>query len=243
MKVLIVDDSDIIRKVMKTFFEDFNIEVVTCNNGLLGIKNTLEEKPDFVFLDLNMPGMNGYDTLKVVKNMEQTKHIPVIVITSLNNQKDIDDLMAMGASRVLFKPLKKKEIVQAFEDIWGNKVLSEMKINKLYGKDKEEKDIEALSERSETEIRIAMVKLFLKTADLRKQDLKNFLELENYLQLKHLVHELRGIGGTIGYPRLTLLSEHVENMLAKPQDTFKKSELNEFCGKILSLIEQIIEEN
>lgn len=243
MKVLIVDDSDIIRKVMKTFFEDFNIEVVTCNNGLLGIKNTLEEKPDFVFLDLNMPGMNGFDTLKVIKNMEQTKQIPVVVITSLNNQKDIDDLMSMGASKVLFKPLKKKEIVLAFEDIWGTKVLSEMKLNKLFGQDKDEKEIEALSERSETEIRIAMVKLFLKTADLRKRDLINFMEVENYLQLRHMVHELRGIGGTIGYSRLTLLSEHVENMLARPEHTINKSELQEFCEKILSLIDQIKQEN
>lgn len=242
MKVLIVDDSDIIRKVMKTFFEDFNIEVVTCNNGLLGIKNTLEEKPDFVFLDLNMPGMNGFDTLKVVKSMEQTKHIPVVVITSLNNQKDIDDLMAMGASKVLFKPLKKKEIVQAFEGIWGERVLSEMKVKKLFG-EKEEKEAGELSKRSEIEIRVAMVKLFLRTADLRKNDILNFLELENYLQLRHMVHELRGIGGTIGYPRLTLLSEHVENMLSKPESTYIKSELMEFCGKILSLIDQIKEEN
>jgi twitching motility two-component system response regulator PilH len=240
--VLIVDDSDIIRKVMKTFFEDFNIEVVTCSNGLLGIKNTIEEKPDFVFLDLNMPGMNGYDTLKVVKSMEQTKHIPVVVITSLNNQKDIDDLMTMGASKVLFKPLKKKEIVQAFEDIWGEKVLSEMKVKKLFG-EKEEKEAEELSKRSEIEIRVAMVKLFLRTADLRKNDIQNFLELENYLQLRHMVHELRGIGGTIGYPRLTLLSEHVENMLSKPENSYVKSELKEFCGKILELIDQIKEEN
>lgn len=228
---------------MKTFFEDFNIEVVTCNNGLLGIKNTLEEKPDFVFLDLNMPGMNGYDTLKVIKSMEQTKQIPVVVITSLNNQKDIDDLMAMGAAKVLFKPLKKKEIIQTFEEIWGEKVLSEMKAKKLFGDEKDRKESEQLSERSEIEIRVSMVKLFLRTADLRKNDIINFLELGNYLQLRHMVHELRGIGGTIGYSRLTLLSEHVENMLARPESTLKKSELQEFCEKIVSLIDQIKADN
>lgn len=242
MKVLIVDDSDIIRKVMKTFFEDFSIEVSTCNNGLLGIKKTMEEKPDFVFLDINMPGMNGIDTLKVVKSIEQTKHIPIVVITSLNNQKDVTDLLNLGAAKVLFKPLKKKEIVMTFEDIWGEKVLSEMKLKKLFGEEKE-KEKKELEEDAEIEIRTSMVRLFLKTAELRKRDIQNFLEVGNYLQLKYVVHDLRGVGGTIGYPRITLLSEHVENLLSKGEGSFSKSEVEAYCGKILELINQIQGEN
>ncbi|HEX2868049.1 MAG TPA: response regulator [Ignavibacteriales bacterium] len=242
MKVLIVDDSEIIRKVMKSFFEDFNIEVVTCNNGLLGIKKTTEEKPDFVFLDINMPGMNGYDTLKVIKNMEQTKHIPVVVITTLNNQKDIDDLISMGASRVLFKPLKKEDIEQAFEDTLGGNVLLELKIKRLFDEEENSESIK-LSGNSELEIRVEMVKLFNRTANLRKQDIRNSLESGDYMQLRHTVHDLRGIGGTIGYPRLTHLSEHVENILSSPLGTFTKSELHESCWKIIFLIDRIIKQN
>lgn len=243
MKVLIIDDSDIIIKVMKKFFEGFNIEVVTCKNGLLGIKKTIEEKPDFVFLDLNMPGMNGFDTIKVIKTMEQTKHIPVGVITSIDNQKDTYDLLAMGVSRVLFKPLKRKEIVQAFEDTWGKKVLSGMRIDKIFGEEKNKEIGASSGGKSEIDIRRAKLQLFLKTADLRKQDIRDSMDGGNYTQLKHTVHDLRGIGGTIGYPRLTVLSEHVESILLRPQDTFVKSELHEFCWKILSLIDQIKEDN
>lgn len=242
MKVLIVDDSDIIRKVMKTFFQDFNIEVVTCNNGLLGIKKTTEEKPDFIFLDINMPGMNGYDTLKVIKNLEQTKHIPVVVITTLNNQKDFDDLMSMGASGVLFKPLKKEEIMEVFEDIMGNNVLLGMKVEKHLDEEKNRESLK-LSENTELEIRVEMVKLFNKTADLRKQDIRNFLKAGDYLQLRHTIHDLRGIGSTIGYPRLTRLSEHVENILSSPLGTFTKSELFESCWKIIFLIDKIINQH
>jgi CheY-like chemotaxis protein len=240
--VLIVDDSDIIRKVMKTFFEDFDIEVSTCGNGLAGIKSTLEEKPDFVFLDLNMPTMNGFDVLKVIKSMEQTRNIPVVVITSLNNQNETSELLSLGASKVLFKPLKKKEIVMTFENILGERVLSEMKVRKLFGKDQEDND-DDLSERAQIEIRVAMVKLFLKTADLRKRDISNFLEVNNFMQLKSQMHELRGIGSTIGYPRLTLLSEHVENLLSRDEKLIDKGEVGEFCEKVISLIEFIKEEN
>lgn len=242
MKVLIVDDSDIIRKVMKTFFEDFNIEVITCNNGLLGIKKTTEENPDLIFLDINMPGMNGYDTLKVIKTMEQTKNIPVVVITSLNIQKDIDDLMSMEASRVIFKPLKKEEIMEVFEDILGNNVLLEMKVEKLFDEEKNRESVK-LSGNTEHEIRVEMVKLFNRTANLRKQDIRNLLKAGDYLQLRHTIHDLRGIGSTIGYPRLTHLSEQVENMLTSPLGTFTKSELHESCWKIIFLIDKIINQH
>lgn len=243
LKILIVDDSDIIRKVLKTFFEDHNIEVTTCSDGLNGIKNAVEGSPDLIFLDYYMPGMNGLDMLKVVRSFEQTKNIPIIFITSTDNAKEISDVRQAGATRVLFKPLKRNKITTAVEDIFGKKFLSELRIQKLFGQPEKENDDAAISKRAEIEIRNSMVKLFLKTADLRKSDITSYLEADNYLQLKYVVHELRGIGGMIGYPRLTLISEHLENMLARPADQIRKRDVHDFCSKIISLIEQVQQDN
>ena len=79
--ILIVDDSDITRNSLKSFFEDYNLEVITCSDGLEGIQKTIEIKPNLIFLDLLMPNLNGVKMLQVMKVIKDIKQIPVIVIS------------------------------------------------------------------------------------------------------------------------------------------------------------------
>ena len=101
IKILVVDDSDIIRQSLKTFFRDYNIEVITCHDGLEGIQETIEHKPSLIFLDLMMPNFDGVKMLQVLKVLDDLKTIPVIVISGNTNKRNVITSIEVGGDRVI----------------------------------------------------------------------------------------------------------------------------------------------
>ena len=100
LSVLIVDDSDITRNSLRSFFEDYKLEVITCNDGLEGIQKALEYKPNLIFLDLLMPNLNGLKMLQVMKVIKDIKGIPVIVISGNTNKQNVMAAIEAVAEKV-----------------------------------------------------------------------------------------------------------------------------------------------
>ena len=65
IRILVIDDSVLIQKALRSFLEELDIEVITCNNGLEGIQYAIETKPRLIFLDLLMPNLDGIKMLQV----------------------------------------------------------------------------------------------------------------------------------------------------------------------------------
>lgn len=239
LKLLVVDDSETVREILRKFFEDYSFEVVTCNNGLAGIKQAIEQKPDIIFLDIFMPNFNGIEMLKVIKTLEETKNIPVIVITANNDKINVLASVEAGAEKVIAKPLSKNNIVKAIESILGKDYLSNLKLMQLEeNKDKEidkEPDIESV------EMKRHLIQMFLKTLSFRKSDILSALEARNELMLKGLMHDLRGVGTSIGYPKLTLIGEYLESELSKERISWKI--VDEYSLKAIDLLNIIKTEN
>jgi CheY-like chemotaxis protein len=239
LKLLVVDDSETIREILRKFFEDYSFEVVTCNNGLAGIKQAIEQKPDIIFLDIFMPNFNGIEMLKVIKTLEETKNIPVIVITANNDKINVLASVEAGAEKVIAKPLSKNNIVKAIEGILGKDYLMNLKLQMIEeNKDKEidkEPDIESL------EMKRHLIQMFLKTLSFRKSDILSALEARNELMLKGLMHDLRGVGTSIGYPKLTLIGEYVETELSKEKINWRI--VDEYSLKAVDQLNIIKSEN
>ncbi|RMD49886.1 MAG: response regulator, partial [Ignavibacteria bacterium] len=81
IKVLVVDDSDIIKHSLRKFLSEYNFEVFVSNDGLEGIEKARTEKPNLILLDLMMPNFDGLKMLQVLKVFDEIKDIPVIVIS------------------------------------------------------------------------------------------------------------------------------------------------------------------
>lgn len=86
-KVLIVDDEDLVREALKRMVELHNIETVAVSSGAEAIQAAKQESFRLVFLDLSMPGMNGVETLKALKNMD--REIVFVVVTALTGEDDL----------------------------------------------------------------------------------------------------------------------------------------------------------
>ncbi len=100
--VLVEDDALMIRMYEKAFsFEGH--EVATATNGADGIKKIKEIKPDLVLLDIMMPKMNGLEVLDKLKGDDETKDIPVVVLTNLASEKDAEAALTKGAVRYIIK--------------------------------------------------------------------------------------------------------------------------------------------
>ena len=239
LKLLVVDDSETVREILRKFFEDYSFEVVTCSNGLAGIKQAIEQKPNIIFLDIIMPNFNGIEMLKVIKTLEETKNIPVIVITANNDKINVLASVEAGAEKVIAKPLSKNNIVKAIESILGKDYLINLKLQLLEeNKDKEvdkEPDIESV------EMKRHLIQMFLKTLSFRKSDILSALEARNEMMLKSLMHDLRGVGTSIGYPKLTLIGEYLESELAKENINWKI--VDEYSLKAIDQLNIIRTEN
>ena len=80
-KILLCDDESDVLRLNKILFEAEGYDIVTSSNGKDCIEKAKSEKPDHIFLDIMMPGMDGWETLKELKKDEKLKHIPVTMLT------------------------------------------------------------------------------------------------------------------------------------------------------------------
>mgnify|MGYP003290659935 CR=1 FL=1 len=110
--ILVVDDSNVTRNfVQKIFSNNFNVLVATNGDEAISIiDNNLNNKIVAVLLDLNMPGLNGFDVLDHFKNKNLFSLIPVSIITSDNSKETRDKVFAYGVIDILVKPFNERDV-------------------------------------------------------------------------------------------------------------------------------------
>lgn len=99
-----LDDIDFFAEVIASMEND--MKLVTQNNGkkLLDALQNPPPFPSIIFLDLNMPGINGFDVLSEIRNSESLKELPVIILSTSNDDKIIDKSFKLGANFYITKP-------------------------------------------------------------------------------------------------------------------------------------------
>lgn len=102
MKILIIEDNEDLRDIYESLFTKAGHKIATAENGLDGVVQAVDFKPEIVLLDLMMPEMNGYDFLKALASNTSVSPF-VIVVSNLSQQSDIDTAKAHGAHEYLRK--------------------------------------------------------------------------------------------------------------------------------------------
>jgi CheY-like chemotaxis protein len=105
-KILSIDDDILIHALISDVFEAAGYEVLSANDGASGCALAKKERPDLIFLDVRMPGLNGFQTLDLLKASPETKDIPVIMSTAEQRGADIEDAFKLGAVDYIIKPLE-----------------------------------------------------------------------------------------------------------------------------------------
>ena len=111
-KVLIVDDSNDYRGVVRYLLEQTGYMVVEAVDGAEGLAKAIEEKPDLILLDFNMPFMNGYELLQELRATFELRKTPIIMFTGAPNRKQLMQL-GMDISAFLEKPVTNAQLLEA----------------------------------------------------------------------------------------------------------------------------------
>jgi DNA-binding response OmpR family regulator len=109
--VLAVDDEIPTLKLIQKALEAHGLEVATAANGAEALLAIQQRRPDLVILDVMMPVLDGFQTLRSLRENEATEHLPVIMLTARREDKDVTRGWATGADFYLTKPFDIKELV------------------------------------------------------------------------------------------------------------------------------------
>jgi len=117
-KILLVEDNPADIRLTEEAFKQFRIhnKLHIVRDGEEALEYLYNKKnPDIILLDLNLPKMNGVEVLKEIKQNEKLKHIPVIILTTSNNDDDIYNSYKNYASAYITKPVSMKDFIKAIE--------------------------------------------------------------------------------------------------------------------------------
>lgn len=102
-KVLIVEDDALLAKVLSQGFAAENFEAGVVGNGLDALDMVKTFQPQIILLDLMLPGIDGFEILKQIKENDLTKNVPVIIISNLDQVSDVKSAKVLGAEEYFIK--------------------------------------------------------------------------------------------------------------------------------------------
>ena len=113
--VLMIDDEANARKMVKLLLEREGYQVFTAANGQEGLLLAKVERPQVILLDLMMPKMTGHDTLRRLREDEDTRRIPVIIVSARSHEQDIAASFRQGVVSYIEKPYETQDLLQKIQ--------------------------------------------------------------------------------------------------------------------------------
>lgn len=101
--ILCIEDEQALQKAMGDILTSEGYKSISALNGEIGLQLAKKEKPDLILLDLILPKKDGFEVLQALKEDKETENIPVIVLTNLEQMKDIDRVIKLGGTNYLIK--------------------------------------------------------------------------------------------------------------------------------------------
>lgn len=119
-KIVVVDDEEIVRCLIKDLLSDFEYEVLEAENGQEGIALVKQELPDLVILDMNMPGLAGTAVSSVLASNDNTRNIPILFLTGYMSEEEAESLdNQMGDKLLLTKPFDNDSLCEIVRRVIG----------------------------------------------------------------------------------------------------------------------------
>ena len=116
-KILIVDDSPTELHVLAKILKQGGHEAVTATDGEAGIAAAQAQAPDAILMDIVMPGINGFQATRKLSRDPKTQHIPVLMVTTKDQDTDREWGMRQGAKGYLVKPVDGRELLQKLGEL------------------------------------------------------------------------------------------------------------------------------
>jgi len=119
-KILLIEDEEMLANMYEIKFKNEGFDLEIALDGATGLEKAKANVPDFILLDIIMPKMDGFSVLKALKEDESTKHVPVMLLTNLGQEEDIQKGKELGSVGYLVKAnITPAEVVEAVKKKLG----------------------------------------------------------------------------------------------------------------------------
>ncbi|HEY8936648.1 MAG TPA: response regulator [Cyclobacteriaceae bacterium] len=235
LHVLLVEDNDINRLYAKSILKNWHCTTDTAENGLVAIEWIKNYNYDVVLMDVQMPVMDGYETTRAIRMMEQPKKdVPIVALTANATKADVERCVAAGMNDYLSKPFTPEDLYRKlFKDL---KIVPQKRDDEKAIKNKKKKlyDLNYLknvSDNNEEFIR-EMVQTFVSTIPQVLMDMEESLKDNDWDKLSRLAHKIKPTFTLMGLDELKTTIVFIET------NANKRAELDEVKRNTRMLIEQ-----
>jgi len=230
--VLIVDDVEENRKLIETYLlKEGLYRVALAQNGLEAISAFKKQTVSLILLDMEMPVMDGYTAVRIIRKLEGVPKIPIIAMTAHERREEVSRCKRAGCSAYLHKPVSDKELLTAVHSFLDKETTAEEETTPG-------EDILVCADPDLAEF----IPGYL---DNRRNDVKDIGRLlieGNFLEIRKIGHNMKGSGGGYGFDGISLLGGEIEEAAIKG-DKVAAFELNNKLAGYLSRVKVVPRNN
>ncbi|HEU4521562.1 MAG TPA: response regulator [Thermoanaerobaculia bacterium] len=118
-KILLVDDSSTILTLERMILSKYGYELFTARDGQEAVRKAHSEQPDLILMDVVMPTMNGLEAVRSLHESEETRAIPVIMVTTRGEAANVESAFTFGCSDYVTKPINSMDLVAKIRSCLG----------------------------------------------------------------------------------------------------------------------------
>ena len=118
-KILLVDDSNTVLLMEKMILAKGPYDIVTARDGVEGVSKAKSEQPDVILLDVMMPNLDGLAACAAIRADEATAHIPIVMVTTRGEEKNMEQAYRNGCTDYVTKPINGLELLTKLHNILG----------------------------------------------------------------------------------------------------------------------------
>ena len=224
-KVLLAEDTEDLRVLVLMYLRRTGVSVITAENGAQAIEHIAREPFDLVLMDIQMPGMDG---LVAMRHLQQTRYsVPVVAITANAMQNDQETYRAAGFSDFLAKPIEPDQLYR---------VLDKFLTRAMPPTDEDNAPIVSTLEDDDAVI-LRVVNNFVNKLPSYYADLTRAIEQRDWNVTRDIVHNLKGLGGSMGYLLITEIATAMYFQI-EIEHAAGLQQLNVRLGQLIDRIQQ-----
>ncbi|MEO9481978.1 MAG: PAS domain S-box protein [Ekhidna sp.] len=230
-KILLVDDNDVNRKVASSIMIKSGCQIDEAYDGFHAIEKVKEENYDLIFMDIQMPKMDGIKATQEVRKLEFGGNTPIIAMTAYSMEEDRERFLNAGLDDYLAKPIKAEMLIDKIKK-WVDFKPIEVSIDSIVEKAEDlvinQNTLNQLAKFGGQELIEATLLEFEEEAVQLVKNTEKYLKVKDYEKMRGELHTLKGNSGTLGVEKLSKQAADIEKRL-------KENKFEELESKVQDL--------
>ena len=228
-RVLLVEDIEDNQKLISLYLKQTGLDIDIANNGREGVDKAVQAKYDLILMDMQMPVMDGLEATRILRQSGYVQPIIALTANVLKNETDV--YLQAGCNAILSKPI----IINEFY----NTIAQWLKKSSSSREEKQQTQKTKMSHAlSGNDAFAKLVQQFLMTLKSELDSVKAFMEHDDWTECQKVIHNIKGRGGSFGFPQITEMATKLDALLKNGQNKDFSEQFNDFYQLCTDIIKQ-----